>query len=257
MSSANPLPRSARRNDIAAAIGQTVFGPFDWKVYATADVAVKTRAASATFFTDLDSGFTVALTDETLPSFFTVTFAAAPRAAAPEVTVRIQGARIHERETDVTQGGAVRAAPLEAELDRQTVAMQELRRDADDAAAPDALDTAIAAAVASGTAIAVQAAADAGAARDEAIEVTDGLQESVDAALTQVNATLAAATLAKNDAQAAAIVTTADRAQIGADVITTAGLVAAAEGYADALANPDYGFFTDAPSETRDYGSFT
>ena len=256
MSSANPIPRSARRNDVAAATGQTVFGPFDWKIYDIADVAVLLRGAAETSYTAAaPSGYTVALTGAA-PSFFTVTFTTAPRPAADAVSVRIAGARIHARETDVTQGGVVRSASLESELDRQTTMFQELRRDVDDALAPGALDTAIAAAVAAGTAVINALVTATQAALTAATALTENLTETVNGVLAQVNVVLAAATLAKDDAEDAAEQTTADRVQTGADVATTAGLVAAAEGYAAALANPDYGFFTDVPSATRDYGSF-
>lgn len=255
MSSANPIPRSARQSDVEASIGQTVFGPFDWKIWDTADVAVRRRAAGATGYSLVSSSlYTVALTGPA-PSFFTVTFATAPRTGAAALSVRIAGARVHERQTDVTRAGVVRSAALESEFDRATTTLQELRRDVDQAVAPEALDNAVAAAVAAGTAAAEQAAEDAEAARDEARDLTDGLQESVDATLTQVNAVLAAATLAKNDAEDAADQTTLDRAAVAADKSEVEGLVAAAEGFAALLENPDYGFVADAPTETRDYGA--
>lgn len=125
MSADTPIPRSERQATLVATAGQTVFGPFDWIIWDTADIVVFQRNAGAESFVKVLSGYTVAAVDE-LPGNFTVTFAAG-RAAGD--AVQISGARVHERLTNVTQGGVVRAAPLEAEFDRITAVLQEIRRD--------------------------------------------------------------------------------------------------------------------------------
>jgi hypothetical protein len=65
-----------------------------------------------------------------------------------------------------------------------------------------------------------------------------------------------AAVLAKTDAQSAATGAGSDKAATLAARDEAQGYAAAAAGYANILANPDYGFFTDTPVDNRDYGSF-
>lgn len=130
MSVAFPLPRQTRRSDYVANGAQTVFGPTGWIAFDLLDVRVRQRAAGAARFTTLTSGFTVALS--ATPGQVTVTFAAAPAAGA---TVRVEGARVHARTTDVTRAGALQSSLVEREADLQTVVLQELRRDIDTVAA--------------------------------------------------------------------------------------------------------------------------
>lgn len=125
MSEQFPLPTSARETIIEAGDGQTAFGPFDWILFAEADVKVYVAAADGAPFAQQIGGWVVLATSD-LPGFFQIVFN--DGRSAGEV-VRITGSRIHNRETNITQGGAVRAAPLEAELDTQTVVLQEIRRD--------------------------------------------------------------------------------------------------------------------------------
>lgn len=253
MSSVNPLERNDRQQDlIATSAGQVLFGPSDFKIYDVLDVAVFKRLPNTDDWIRLDAdAFTVALTDPA-PAYFTVTLATG---VAIDTGVRLSGARLAERSTDVTQGGAIKAALLETELDKHTVVMQELRRDVDAAIRPDALDVAVGAAVAAATERAEAAAS-------QAEEIAAGVDDQLESVINTANATLAQANtavtqanLAKSDAQAAAVQTTSDRSQTGGDVATCTGLVAAAAGYAAALANPDYGLITDSPTGTTDYGS--
>lgn len=129
MSVSNPIPRENRRQTFVASGGQTVFGPSNFKIFDPLDVAVFVRPPAALRATRLAPGeYTVALTGPA-PSVFTTTLAVG-RAAG--VSVRVDGRRNDERGTDVTQGGVIRAVPLEGELDRNTIIHQELRRDLED-----------------------------------------------------------------------------------------------------------------------------
>lgn len=125
MSVANPLPRSTRQTDYVATEGQAVFGPAPWLAFDAADVRVRVRSATGQRFTTLTSGFTVSLS--AAPAGFpTVTFATGQSAGR---IVRVEGARIHERITDVTRAGGLDTAAMERELDKMSTVLQELRRD--------------------------------------------------------------------------------------------------------------------------------
>jgi len=65
-----------------------------------------------------------------------------------------------------------------------------------------------------------------------------------------------AAQQAKIDAAASATGAASSQTNAASSATVAAGSATAAQGYAAILANPDYGFFVDAPSDTRDYGSF-
>jgi hypothetical protein len=138
LSIAYPIPRSLRRQDYAAVAGQTLFGPVGFVVYDQLDIAVYVAApGSGVFVPQASSSYAVAFL-QPMPSSFTVTFAVGRIAGE---TIRIQGERTHERQFDVTRAGALISASLESELDKQTVILQELRRDSTDSAtvARDAL----------------------------------------------------------------------------------------------------------------------
>lgn len=181
MSVALPIIRDNRRRDLAAGVGQTVF-TFDAPVTETDDITVATRTAPSTLFVSVTSGFSVALLAGNVGA--TVTFAAPPRptADAPVTTVRLDGARVHARTTDVTRGGAIRAAALERELDLQATVLQELRRDVDliDLAAAEkgAVDAAAAAALSADLAAAEVVTAQNAAAASSASAVTAAVSEA-------------------------------------------------------------------------------
>lgn len=151
-----PIERDTRLRDLDAAAGQTVF-TFDAPLTDVADLSVYSRAATATVWTAVAAGITKTLLDD--DAGCTVTFATAPRPTSGDtaVTIRLKGARTHERITDVTRGGAIRSAALEREFDLLGMVAQELRRDVDD------LEGRV---VAGETILAAEAAAE--AARDDA-----------------------------------------------------------------------------------------
>jgi hypothetical protein len=127
MGSTYPIPRQVRRTEYLATDGQTLFGPANFKAFDLLDVGVYRKAVGADVFTRQNG----------LPGVVITLAAAAP--AAPSVTftpgltageeVRVQGERLHERQFDVTRAGVIASASLEDELDKQTVILQELRRD--------------------------------------------------------------------------------------------------------------------------------
>lgn len=127
MSFARPVAPSTRSYDIAAAVGQTVF-TFPDPLFDTADLLVSVQVANGPFLPVLPGVCTVALTaalDEG-----TVTFAVPPcTVLGPAVVVRLQGARVQSRLSDVTRGGTLNSRALEDELDRQAIILQEVRRD--------------------------------------------------------------------------------------------------------------------------------
>lgn len=123
-----PIPRQIRRQDFVAQAGQTDFAPVAFRAYAAEDVRVLIRRSANEVFLPLLAGYLVQLVGPP-PSFVTVQLA---RPSVAGELVRIEGARLPSRETDVTLAGIIRAAPLEGELDRITVTQQEHRRDLDD-----------------------------------------------------------------------------------------------------------------------------
>jgi hypothetical protein len=136
MSISYPIPRSLRRSDYIASAGQTLFGPASFKAYDALDVAVYVATPGPdpavppdVFVRQAANTYAVTFV-EPLPGAFTITFATGR--AAGEI-VRVQGERTHERQYDVTRAGALISASLESELDKQTVILQELRRDNTDA----------------------------------------------------------------------------------------------------------------------------
>jgi hypothetical protein len=129
MSVANPLPRSLRRSDYTAVAGQRIFGATPWLAFDVEDVRVRVRVPPAVAWTTITTGFTVAISPAGAGNV-TVTFAA-DRDEDDEV--RVEGKRTHARITDVTRAGSIRTAPLERELDKMAVVLQELHRDVEEA----------------------------------------------------------------------------------------------------------------------------
>lgn len=162
MSSTYPIPRQYRQIIVLASAGQTTFGPTDFLLYDPADVEVYVKTALSSVFQRLAADqYTVSIAAPAVayPALFTVTLAA-PRAAGD--VVKIKGARLGSRVTDVTRGGRILSQPLEREFDLSVITEQELRRDIDDLLSsisvfdPDIVDEVQAAANA-----ALEAAADA------------------------------------------------------------------------------------------------
>ncbi len=130
MSVSNPIVRDTRSRDIILnsdqAAGVTSIG-FDFKIWDELDLKVWKKEPSSAWFS-LISSYTIVLTSG-VPSGGTITLTS----SVPVGTViRLRGVRLHERQTDVTRGAVIRSQSLEAELDRQAVIFQELRRDLDE-----------------------------------------------------------------------------------------------------------------------------
>lgn len=132
MSTAIPITRSSRMVTLDATAGQTVFTYDAGPVWDTADLVVQSKLATASRFTTLTTGFTPSLIFGGTGGA-TITFALAPRPTAgdPPVQVRIVSRRIHERVTDVTRANKIHGPSVEAEHDKLTTTLQELRRDID------------------------------------------------------------------------------------------------------------------------------
>jgi hypothetical protein len=127
MSVTYPLPRSIRRKDFIATAGQTVFGPVsDFQVIDPLDVRVSVLQAGRWVVVTVGVNVTIA----SVPGAPIATFALGRQAGD---RVRIEGGRTHPRLTDVTRAGSIVSAAFERELDAQTITLQELRRDIDDA----------------------------------------------------------------------------------------------------------------------------
>lgn len=106
----------------------------DVPVYDLADVDVFTKRPTDFFWIPVTTGVTLSFISGNQVQ---ATFAVAPRPTAgdPVTSVRLQSSRVQERITNATRGGAVASALLEADLDRISTVLQELRRDIDDASA--------------------------------------------------------------------------------------------------------------------------
>jgi hypothetical protein len=98
MSVSNPIPRDNRARYLTVAPGQTLFGPFDFKIYDEQDLRIVYRASVLDPWQEL-TGFFVTLTGAA-PS----TFSIEKTGLATGTLLGIQGRRLHERETDVTRG---------------------------------------------------------------------------------------------------------------------------------------------------------
>ncbi len=132
MSVAYPIPRDTRQRIVLASALQTQFGPFDnFDLFDLSDVQVWLKVPPAAIYTLLDaSAYTVTPTGSpaTLPGPFKIVLDAG---VALNTSVWIKGARLQQRLLDVTAGGSVNSEDLESELDRESVVLQELRRDMD------------------------------------------------------------------------------------------------------------------------------
>jgi hypothetical protein len=129
MSTLLPIVRDDRSLDLAAAAGQTTF-TFDKPLFSADDLTVWRKVAPAAIFTEVTSGFSVALIGEGVLGA-SVVFAVAPRPidGVTDVTVRLESRRIDERISDITRGGKIHAQGLERQGDITTTVLQELRRD--------------------------------------------------------------------------------------------------------------------------------
>jgi hypothetical protein len=121
MSVAFQLPRSTRRSDYVAVADQRIFGPTPWLGFDPEDVRVRTRVTGGRWATMPATDYTTFMLG---PDYVVVTLAIGRSAGD---FVRVEGARVHARVTDVTRAGAVKR-----ELDKMATVLQELRRDIDE-----------------------------------------------------------------------------------------------------------------------------
>lgn len=122
-----PLPRETRESAELVTDGSALYGPFAFRIFDPEDVSVWLRPAigepwAPAPFVTVEKVSGLAFDD------FRLCFSPPP---VPGLRLLVQGRRLHERLIEVTRGGALSSERLEAELSRQGVILQELRRDAD------------------------------------------------------------------------------------------------------------------------------
>lgn len=127
-----PIPRSYRSDDIALSQGETETSARDWRIFDDEDIRVLWRPdGSEDAFVELDaSAYTVtpAAPETEWPAFPIVVL---NEGFDEDVTLRIRGARLYERQSSVTQGGVIKSTALEREFGRMALTLQEMRRDLD------------------------------------------------------------------------------------------------------------------------------
>lgn len=125
-----PLPASNRQTGVLVATGAEVYGPFGdgWGIFDLADVRVETRPHA-----DAPWAIAAVTIEKTDPIAeygpFNVIFPYPYPASGVEY--RVSGARTHRRDVAIVRGGAIDGKALEKELSKQTVVLQEMRRDVD------------------------------------------------------------------------------------------------------------------------------
>ncbi|YBV97524.1 hypothetical protein M1D80_11785 [Phyllobacteriaceae bacterium JZ32] len=125
MTNPYPIPRETRESQVLVGDGVSqTYGPFQFKIFDTVDVLVLTKAAGQSEWVETDV-YVNKTTNDPL-SFFTITF---PGVLASTTEFYVCGNRLQERTSDVTQGGALRSDELEKEESKQSVVLQEVRRD--------------------------------------------------------------------------------------------------------------------------------
>jgi hypothetical protein len=125
-----PIPASARTTGVLTGNGGTVYGPFGegWGIFDIADVVVRTKPLGATSYSEVSC--TIAKVNPAAPyGTFTVTF---PASLPATTTFVVKGRRKHKRSVAITRGGTINSVELERELSKQSVVLQEQRRDVDD-----------------------------------------------------------------------------------------------------------------------------
>ena len=127
-----PIPRSYRSDDMALSQGETETSARDWRVFDGEDLRVLWRPdGSEDLFVELPaSAYTVtpAAPETDWPAFPIVVI---NEPFDDDVTLRIRGARLYERQSSVTQGNVIKSTALEREFGRIALTLQEIRRDLD------------------------------------------------------------------------------------------------------------------------------
>lgn len=128
MSLGFPIEADDRVRTFTVSSGQTVFGPFSFKIFDIADVVLETRATVDDPWTEVSSGVTVALTGAA-PATFTVT----KTGLATGLLGRVKGVRVPVRKDNATRAGSISSPKLEDDLDKLNIIAQETRRDSSEA----------------------------------------------------------------------------------------------------------------------------
>ncbi|WP_295805947.1 hypothetical protein [uncultured Nitratireductor sp.] len=121
-----PYPKETRETDILVGTGVADYGPFDFRIFDTADVEVLTKPAGQALFAE--AAVTVSKVSDDPFDHFTVRFA---ENITSETQFIVRAVRVHERQVAVTKGGAISTEQLEKELSKQGTVLEELRRDVD------------------------------------------------------------------------------------------------------------------------------
>ena len=124
-----PLPRQLRESAVLVGDGTAgPYGPSTYRIFDVADVAVYARAEGEESYSDVTDGCAIEKTAGAAFDTFSVTFGAAVHATTHWYS---QARRRHERQSAVTQGGAISGIELEKELSKQATVLSETRRDID------------------------------------------------------------------------------------------------------------------------------
>ena len=122
-----PLPREIRSTGTLAFDGASVtFGPFDFKIFDTADVVVELKHAGDAEWT-ATSAVTVTKSSAAALDTFSVTFDVIHPVTS---TFRVRGARLHERSVGLAKGIGLDLLELEKEVSKHGIVLQETRADA-------------------------------------------------------------------------------------------------------------------------------
>lgn len=126
MSNPFPIPRQVRQTDVLVGNGGTIYGPFSFKIFDTADVEVWMKAAASTTFVKIAASVAKS-TGEPLDTFTVTT--AVQIGDADQFVVR--SIRLAERSASVVSGARVDITALDKELSKIASMHQEHRRDID------------------------------------------------------------------------------------------------------------------------------
>ncbi|MCT7662320.1 hypothetical protein [Shinella kummerowiae] len=119
-----PLPRQLRQTDVLVGNGGATYGPFDFRIFDTADVAVFRRLSGEEDFST--TAVTVTKVSGLPLDHFTVTF---PDSVVASTQFVVAGHRLGERSAAVRKGSQLDMTALEKELSKIVATEQEMRRD--------------------------------------------------------------------------------------------------------------------------------
>lgn len=127
MTNPYPLPRSIRETEWLKGDGRSSYGPFDFKIFDIEDVRINLiRAADRS---PVPANFIVSKVIDAPFADFRIDFAGP---LTDDFEFQVQGARVHERSSDLFRGGSINSREVEKETSKQGVVLQEVRRDIDE-----------------------------------------------------------------------------------------------------------------------------